>query len=135
MMELLVLGPNPLGEMGPNPSGVAATARLTGTGPSIEYVEIGEYCYGDAFETTPPEAYETLLLDVILGDATLFLRADQVEEAWSVVTPILEGWESAAPVDFPNYQAGTWGPEAAEALIAQDGRSWLMPDVVEEPGA
>jgi hypothetical protein len=49
MMELLVMGPNPLGEMGPNPSGVAATARLTGTGPSIEHAGIGEYCCGDAF--------------------------------------------------------------------------------------
>jgi glucose-6-phosphate 1-dehydrogenase len=90
------------------------------------------FCYSDAFQATPPEAYETLLLDAILGDATLFMRADQVEAAWSVVTPILEGWESVAPVDFPNYQAGTWGPEAAEALIAQDGRSWLLPDVGEE---
>ena len=107
-------------------------AKQPGPAMRLSPVEM-RFCYGDAFETTPPEAYETLLLDVILGDATLFMRADQVEEAWSVVTPILEGWESAAPVDFPNYQAGTWGPEAAEALIAQDGRSWLMPDAVDEP--
>jgi glucose-6-phosphate 1-dehydrogenase len=60
----------------------------------------------------------------MLGDATLFMRADQIEAAWSVVTPILESWQAAAPPSFPNYQAGTWGPEAAEALIAQDGRSW-----------
>jgi glucose-6-phosphate 1-dehydrogenase len=105
-------------------------------GPSL-YLNPVEmrFCYSDAFKTTPPEAYETLLLDVILGDATLFMRADQVAAAWSVVTPILEGWESVAPVDFPNYQAGTWGPEAAEALIAQDGRSWLLPDVGERPDA
>jgi len=102
-------------------------------GPTIRLSPVEmRFCYRDAFQATPPEAYETLLLDVILGDATLFMRADQVEAAWSVVTTILEGWESSAPVDFPNYQAGTWGPEAAEALIAQDGRSWVLPDVAEE---
>jgi glucose-6-phosphate 1-dehydrogenase len=102
-------------------------------GPTLRLSPVEmRFCYSEAFQATPPEAYETLLLDVILGDATLFMRADQVEAAWSVVTPILEGWESVAPVDFPNYQAGTWGPEAAEALIAQDGRSWLLPEVAEE---
>jgi glucose-6-phosphate 1-dehydrogenase len=102
-------------------------------GPTLRLSPVEmRFCYSEAFQATSPEAYETLLLDVILGDATLFMRADQVEAAWSVVTPILEGWESVAPVDFPNYQAGTWGPEAAEALIAQDGRSWLLPDVAEE---
>jgi glucose-6-phosphate 1-dehydrogenase len=106
-------------------------AKQPGPTMRLSPVEM-RFCYRDAFQATPPEAYETLLLDVILGDATLFMRADQVEAAWSVVTTILEGWESSAPVDFPNYQAGTWGPEAAEALIAQDGRSWVLPDVVEE---
>ncbi|MEJ2736334.1 MAG: glucose-6-phosphate dehydrogenase [Anaerolineae bacterium] len=102
-------------------------------GPTLRLSPVEmRFCYSEAFQATSPEAYETLLLDVILGDATLFMRADQVEAAWSVVTSILEGWESVAPVDFPNYQAGTWGPEAAEALIAQDGRSWLLPDVAEE---
>lgn len=91
------------------------------------------FFYKDAFKTSPPEAYETLLLDVMLGDATLFMRADQVEAAWSVVTQILEGWEAISPVDFPNYQAGTWGPEEAEVLIARDGRSWLTPKSGEEP--
>jgi glucose-6-phosphate 1-dehydrogenase len=88
------------------------------------------FTYRQAFRSVPPEAYETLLLDVMQGDATLFMRADQVEAAWSVVTPILGAWEAVLP-DFPNYQAGTWGPEAAEALIAQDGRSWHMPAVGE----
>jgi glucose-6-phosphate 1-dehydrogenase len=106
-------------------------AKEPGPAMRLSPVEM-RFCYGDAFQAVAPEAYETLLLDVVLGDATLFMRADQVEAAWSVITPILEGWEEAAPVDFPNYQAGTWGPEAAEALIAQDGRSWLLPDIVEE---
>ena len=81
--------------------------------------------YAEAFHNDPPEAYETLLLDVMLGDATLFMRADQVETAWNVVAPVLDVWNSATPSDFPNYPSGGWGPEDAEMLIAQDGRSWL----------
>jgi glucose-6-phosphate 1-dehydrogenase len=88
--------------------------------------------YSEAFNTTPPEAYETLLLDVIRGDATLFMRADQVECAWSVIAPVLEVWESVVPSDFPNYVSGTWGPPSAEALIAQDGRRWLQPVFLEQ---
>jgi glucose-6-phosphate 1-dehydrogenase len=83
--------------------------------------------YSEAFNSTPPEAYETLLLDVIHGDATLFMRADQVEKAWSVIEPVLDVWRNSAPSDFPNYPGGTWGPASAEALIAQDGRRWLQP--------
>ena len=81
--------------------------------------------YAEAFPATPPEAYETLLLDVILGDATLFMRADQVESAWKVVAPVLDGWDSNKPSKFPNYSSGSWGPKSAEALITQDGRCWL----------
>jgi len=55
------------------------------------------------------------------------MRADQVETSWSVLTPILNAWVDLKLVDFPNYAAGTWGPEAAEALIARDGRSWVLP--------
>lgn len=87
--------------------------------------------YAEAFKTTPPEAYETLLLDAMLGDATLFMRADQVESAWNVVAPVLDVWSSVPPSDFPNYASGSWGPEDAETLIAQDGRSWLGPKLVE----
>jgi glucose-6-phosphate 1-dehydrogenase len=83
--------------------------------------------YAEAFDTTQPEAYETLLLDTMRCDATLFMRADQVESAWKVVAPVLEVWSSVAPSDFPNYASGSWGPESAESLIAQDGRSWLQP--------
>jgi glucose-6-phosphate 1-dehydrogenase len=81
--------------------------------------------YDEAFQALPPEAYETLLLDTIRGDATLFMRADQVESAWKVVAPVLENWSSTPPSDFPNYASGSWGPESSERLIAQDGRSWL----------
>lgn len=84
------------------------------------------FWYAEAFQTSPPEAYETLLLDAMRGDATLFMRADQVESAWKVVDPVLEVWKSVAPANFPNYAGGSWGPESVEALIAQDGRSWLQ---------
>ena len=84
------------------------------------------FCYSEAFKTNPPAAYETLLLDVMRRDATLFMRADQVECAWKVVDPILDVWESVEAPDFPNYASGSWGPESAEVLMAQDGRSWLQ---------
>lgn len=89
------------------------------------------FSYQEAFKSKSPEAYETLLTDVMSGDATLFMRADQVEASWSVLTPVLNAWENTIPVDFPNYPSGTWGPEAAEVLIAQDGRSWQQPTLKE----
>jgi len=73
-----------------------------------------------------PEAYETLLLDAMEGDATLFMRSDQVETAWDVITPILETWEARPSLEFPNYAAGMWGPENAEALIAREGHTWTV---------
>jgi glucose-6-phosphate 1-dehydrogenase len=86
-----------------------------------------QFFYREAFSVRSPEAYETLLLDVVKGDSTLFMRADQTETAWAVIAPILEMWESVSPTDFPNYQAGSWGPEAADIIIARDGRSWATP--------
>lgn len=91
-----------------------------------------QFRYSEAFKSPAPEAYETLLLDVIRGDATLFMRADQVECAWQVVTPILEAWESVPPGDFPNYRAGSWGPVAADLMLARDGHSWLQPSATED---
>jgi glucose-6-phosphate 1-dehydrogenase len=85
------------------------------------------FSYQEAFKTKSPAAYETLLTDVMSGDATLFMRADQVEASWSVITPILNAWEKSKPAGFPNYKSGTWGPKAAEVLIEKDGRSWLEP--------
>jgi glucose-6-phosphate 1-dehydrogenase len=81
--------------------------------------------YREAFNATSPEAYETLLLDVMIGDSTLFMRADQIEASWQAIMPILEAWQISRPLEFPNYQSGTWGPQASEALIARDGRSWM----------
>ena len=88
------------------------------------------FSYKETYKTSSPEAYETLLADVMNGDATLFMRDDQVEASWSIIMPILNAWETVRPVDFPNYQAGTWGPESAEVLIAQDGRSWMQPTIL-----
>ena len=85
-----------------------------------------QFNYEQQYESETPEAYETLLLDVMQGDATMFMRADQVNAAWDVLMPIINHWEATNPMDFPNYAAGTWGPEDAEALIAQDGNTWLM---------
>lgn len=91
-----------------------------------------QFRYSDAFKTDTPDAYETLLLDIIRGDATLFMRADQVECAWGLVAPILEAWESLPPAEFPDYAAGTWGPESADLMIAREGHRWIKPAVAEE---
>ncbi len=85
------------------------------------------FSYCEAFKTASPGAYETLLRDLLAGDATLFMRGDQVEAAWSLLMPVLEAWAANPAPDFPNYPAGTWGPEAAERLVARDGRAWLAP--------
>lgn len=99
-------------------------AKRPGQTLAIDPVEM-VFSYKDAYEGQEPEAYETLLLDVMTGDATLFMRADQVEAAWKVVTPILEAWDTD-PVDFPNYAPGSWGPEAAQQLVEKDGFHWMM---------
>ena len=92
------------------------------------------FSYHEVFATASPDAYETLLLEIVRGDPGLFMRADQVEAAWVAIAPILQAWQTIAPKDFPNYRAGEWGPAAAEELIGRDGRSWFMP-VCLEPGS
>ncbi|HEY0356163.1 MAG TPA: glucose-6-phosphate dehydrogenase, partial [Flavisolibacter sp.] len=86
---------------------------------------IMKFSYAEAYGNDHPEAYETLLEDVIEGNPTLFMRADQVEAAWKIIQSILDSWQTRQPVDFPNYAPGTWGPEDAEALIAKDGHHWV----------
>jgi len=83
-----------------------------------------DFTYGSSFLRDAPEAYETLILDAMLGDASLFTRADEVEEAWSIVDPIISSWAEMPAPNFPNYEAGTWGPEAADDLLAREGRRW-----------
>jgi len=80
--------------------------------------------YGDTFGGPSPEAYERLLLDVMAGDASLFMRRDAVEASWAWITPILEGWEASREKWLPEYAAGSWGPVEADRLIQSDGRAW-----------
>jgi glucose-6-phosphate 1-dehydrogenase len=82
--------------------------------------------YGSAFMEEAPEAYERLLLDAMAGDPTLFIRSDEVDQAWQIVDPILEAWQSRS-VPLAGYAAGTWGPRQADQLIERDGRSWRTP--------
>jgi glucose-6-phosphate 1-dehydrogenase len=98
-------------------------AKVPGPTIKMDTVEM-DFCYKDYFGTTPSTGYETLLYDCMIGDATLFQRADNVELGWSVVEPILEAWAATPPQDFPNYAAGSWGPTAADDLLARDGRQW-----------
>lgn len=84
------------------------------------------FSYLETYHQAPPEAYETLLLDIMRDDQTLFMRDDQVEAAWSVVMPVLNVWEANDPGDFPNYTVGSWGPQAAEEFILKDGNSWFV---------
>jgi glucose-6-phosphate 1-dehydrogenase len=80
--------------------------------------------YADYFGAQPSTGYERLLHDCMIGDATLFQRADMVEAGWSVVSPVLDVWKALPPRNFPNYAAGTWGPKEAEELLERDGRTW-----------
>jgi glucose-6-phosphate 1-dehydrogenase len=82
-----------------------------------------DFNYGTSFGERSPSAYETLLVDAMVGDATLYTRQDMVEASWTVIQPILENWNNRR-FDFPNYEAGTWGPADADAMIAKLGRQW-----------
>jgi glucose-6-phosphate 1-dehydrogenase len=98
-------------------------AKVPGLGIDVRSVSM-DFTYGSAFTVDSPDAYETLILDALLGDASLFTRADEVEAAWSIVTPIIETWATDEPPAFPNYESGTWGPEEAHALLGRDSRRW-----------
>ncbi len=97
-------------------------AKLPGQGMRLHPVMM-DFRYGTSFGIELPTAYETLLLDCMQGDATLFTRSDEAETAWSLMTPILEAWQEEAPI-FPNYESGSWGPAEADELIRQDGHEW-----------
>ena len=98
-------------------------AKVPGPVVGIGNVDM-DFCYADYFGSQPSTGYETLLYDCMNGDATLFRRGDNVEAAWRVVTPILDVWSALEPRSFPNYRAGTWGPDDAGELLARDGRRW-----------
>jgi glucose-6-phosphate 1-dehydrogenase len=94
-------------------------------GPSVKLGNVQmDFAYKDYFKTEPNTGYETLIYDCMIGDATLFQRADNIEAGWQAVQPILDAWANNAPKDFPNYVAGSDGPAAADDLLARDGRAW-----------
>jgi glucose-6-phosphate 1-dehydrogenase len=97
-------------------------AKVPGQGMTLRTVHM-DFLYGGAFRTELPEAYERLVLDCLLGDATLFTRSDEVDEQWRLVDSIVASWKRSRTA-FPNYDAGTWGPRAAEELVRRDGREW-----------
>jgi glucose-6-phosphate 1-dehydrogenase len=101
-------------------------AKVPGPTTDLRTVRM-DFQYGAAFGESGPDAYERLLLDAMLGDPTLFARRDEVETAWHLVQPLLDGWAERTPSSLPQYEAGSWGPEEADQLIARDGRAWRRP--------
>jgi glucose-6-phosphate 1-dehydrogenase len=100
-------------------------AKIPGQVTRIRWVNM-DFRYGASFGVASPEAYERLLLDCVLGDSTLYARRDMTEHGWELVMPILEAWQQTRP-DFPNYESGTWGPQAADDFLERDGRRWRRP--------
>jgi len=101
---------------------LAIGAKVPGQGMTIRTVHM-DFLYGGAFREGLPDAYERLILDAMLGDATLFTRSDEIEEQWALVDAIVAFWKRDRP-SFPNYAAGSWGPAGSDELLARDGRSW-----------
>jgi glucose-6-phosphate 1-dehydrogenase len=94
-------------------------------GPTVRVGPVDmDFRYTDHFGSAPSTGYERLLYDCMIGDATLFQRADQVEAGWAIVSPILDVWKALPARTFPNYKAGTWGPKEADDLLKRDGRKW-----------
>ena len=98
-------------------------AKVPGLGLDVRAVNM-DFTYGSAFSWTRPTPTRRCILDALLGDASLFTRADEVEEAWGIVTPIIDAWLDEPAPDFPDYEAGSWGPAAADELLAREGRRW-----------
>ena len=98
--------------------------KVPGTASPIQPVKM-DFRYDSFFGLTPPDAYERLICDCMAGDTTLFAREDEVFQSWKILSPILEHWEKGdAPLE--TYPCGTWGPEAAEKMLAQDGMQWRL---------
>ncbi|MGA7802856.1 MAG: glucose-6-phosphate dehydrogenase [Gammaproteobacteria bacterium] len=104
-------------------------AKEPGTQMRLRPVDM-RFSYQETFNSSSPAAYETLLREVLEGDATLFMRSDQVEAAWRLLMPVLNVWDNTFAPDFPNYPAGSWGPESGEVIVARDGNIWLTPTIL-----
>jgi glucose-6-phosphate 1-dehydrogenase len=107
--------------------GITLTFGAKAPGPinQIKPVKMS-FDYRSTFEVEPPEAYERLLLDALMGDATLFNRTDEVQAAWEFTDCIMQGWQAYQVNSLPEYAAGTWGPAGAEEFIKRDGRNWHL---------
>ena len=99
--------------------------KVPGMATQVQPVKM-DFRYGSFFGAAPPEAYERLICDCILGDSTLFARSDEVLASWDLLTPVLERWQEENTPSFPNYQAGTWGPQEADLMLSQNGRAWRI---------
>jgi glucose-6-phosphate 1-dehydrogenase len=107
--------------------GLALRFDVKVPGPNVRVRPVDmNFLYKDAFGGSSPDAYQRLLLDAMRGDSTLFARTDEVEAAWSLVTPLLESWNTEG-IDLRFYPAGSWGPTKADELLAHDGRRWRKP--------
>jgi glucose-6-phosphate 1-dehydrogenase len=105
--------------------GIALEFAAKRPGPSVRLSTVSmDFDYKSFFKMAPSTGYETLIYDCMIGDATLFQRADNVEDSWRAVQPILDAWAEGPPPQFPNYAAGSSGPVAADELLARDGRAW-----------
>jgi glucose-6-phosphate 1-dehydrogenase len=105
--------------------GISLSFEAKVPGPVVRLGSVDmDFQYSDYFGTTPSTGYETLLYDCMMGDSTLFQRADMVEAGWSVVQPILDVWKALPPRNFPNYASGSWGPGQADELLRREGREW-----------
>jgi glucose-6-phosphate 1-dehydrogenase len=100
-------------------------SKFPGEGMQLRPVSM-DFNYGTSFGARSPSAYETLLVDAMVGDATLYTRQDMVDASWAVVQPILD-YRERHKADFPNYEAGSWGPEAADEMLARRGHTWRIP--------
>jgi glucose-6-phosphate 1-dehydrogenase len=98
-------------------------AKTPGTTMQLGEVNM-DFNYEDYFGTSSATGYERLMHDCMIGDATLFQRADMVEAGWSVVNPALDVWKALPPRNFPNYPAGTWGPRESDEMLERDGHHW-----------
>lgn len=101
-------------------------AKQPGPNMHLQSVEM-KFNYRENFGVPSADAYKTLLWDIMKNDPTLFMRGDQVEAAWKILMPILEIWAMAPSTSFPNYESGTWGPQASYSLLAQEGHTWPLP--------
>jgi glucose-6-phosphate 1-dehydrogenase len=109
--------------------GISLWVQAKRPGPSINLAPVKlDFSYKDFGAQMETTGYEQLLYDCMIGDATLFHRADMVESAWKIATPILDLWASLPARDFPNYPAFSWGPQSADQLIQRDGRRWIQPE-------